>query len=166
MVGANLEGAKLFGSDLSDVDLSYANLRDADLSDTRLTNTNLNGSDLQGAQLSNATVQNVSMRATKMNDDLLFGLDKSQLDIGDEPAAVEYVEMEAKVREQLDQHEIWINSNGETGHRAILDGMDLSYHDFSGRDMTGVRMRAGKFRVSMSVAKPASMLAQNPASCA
>lgn len=146
MVGANLEGAKLFGSDLSDVDLSYANLRDADLSDTRLNNTNLNGSDLNGAQLSHAVLKNVSLRAAKMSEDLLEGLDKSQLDIGDEPSAVGYREMEAKVREQLDWHEKWINSNGADGQRAILDGLDLSYHDLSGRDMTGVRMRAGKLR--------------------
>jgi uncharacterized protein YjbI with pentapeptide repeats len=146
MVGANLQGAKMFGSDLSEVDLSYANLRGADLSDTRLDNTNLNGSDLNGAQLSNATIKNVSLRAAKMSSDLLSGLDKRELDIGDEPEAVEYRDMSEKVREQLDQHEEWINSNGEKGHRAILDGMDLSYHDLSGRDMTGVRMRGGKLR--------------------
>jgi uncharacterized protein YjbI with pentapeptide repeats len=76
----------------------------------------------------------------------LVGLDKRELDIGDEPDPIEYREMSEKVREQLDQHEEWINSNGEKGHRAILDGLDLSYHDLSGRDMTGIRMRGGKLR--------------------
>jgi uncharacterized protein YjbI with pentapeptide repeats len=111
-----------------------------------LTNTNLNGADLTGAKLANAKVENVSLRGTKLSENVLDGLDESQLDIGDAPKVVSFSEMDLEVRGYLESHQKWIETNGAEGKRGVMDGLDLSYHDLNGLDLSGIQMRDAKLR--------------------
>jgi len=130
--GAQIAGTKLdrallgealaFGVDFSNCSLRGAKLRNANLRHAVFTDANLDGAELRGARLGGARFDGAIMTGIDIER---LQLPRSALAgcvLDPTPRALSRL---GEIRQQVEQAELWVRSDGATGAPAKLDGMDL-----------------------------------------
>lgn len=116
-VAANFAGARL-----CDADFSGAKLRKANMA---------------GADLANVLLENCDLCETNFLDCDLATVSTSGSDLSEAICAGGLESLPEWLQMTLDQHLVWIDSNGAMGKRANLTGMDLRRMDLSNCDLRG-----------------------------
>lgn len=147
---ASLVGARLNGADLSDanafgVDFSSASLRGARMRNANFKNACFDGANMEGADLSGARLV-----GARFHNAIMTGIDIARLDLPADafagclldptPAARARLD---DIRRELDESDRWVESHGDQGHPAMLDGLDLrpAADRFAGRLLAGMTAR-------------------------
>jgi uncharacterized protein YjbI with pentapeptide repeats len=128
----------LSGSVLRDADLFRANLAGALLKDADLRGANLRDAVLSGADLSRALVAGAKFDGADLSGANTLGVDFESAALGDaDVSATVQVDKGAalaqNLNDELEQHQKWLMSGGESGRRADFSERDLSGVDFTGK---------------------------------
>ena len=139
--GANLSRTSLPRARMGGAVLRNANADRADLSGADMSNVFAAGANFSGANLSGANLENANMIGTRTRDANLDGARTVGAKFAP-PADI----VAAELQRALVEHDRWVRSEGRSGNRASLDGVDLSESDLRGLNLSGADLRGAQLQ--------------------
>ncbi|HYM02619.1 MAG TPA: pentapeptide repeat-containing protein [Stellaceae bacterium] len=131
---AILNGTKLNGARCRSVDFSGAILQGTDFSDADLRSASFHGAALIDPVLRGAQLAQTDFRSAILKGDVGQRLKNSGASLPAAPLRLE------AVADRLEQHALWVSSDGKQGRRANLTGCNLEGVDLSGRMLAAARL--------------------------
>lgn len=142
MSEARLERAVLCEANLTGCDLSGSDLDDADLTGADLTRSVLLGAELRGATLTDVKLAGTVLEIERLTSEQRAALKDTN---GIVRPAFAPISPEDLAR-GLDAHDRWLASGGGEGRRLEFEFRLLDGGLFSGRDLSGARLRRCSFK--------------------
>ena len=131
MIGANVVNADFSSADLTDANLSEAKIDGTLFEHTSLTGTKLSHAIVNSTNFGSADLKGADLEGARLHDCNLTG---ANLKLG-------LANLTPHLRRVFDEHETWIESNGEDGLRGTLIDENLRYIDLAGRDLSAMELR-------------------------
>jgi uncharacterized protein YjbI with pentapeptide repeats len=128
------------GVDFSNCSLKHVSFENAKLDDVNFTGALLNGANFKGAQLTNVTMRGAVLTGVHLEE---FNLPPEAFAECVIDVTPDSIIRAPALRDKLQDHQLWISSDGKQGAAANFDGEDLRplKKDFAGRELAGLSAR-------------------------